>query len=438
MSVEQGGIQPRENLVAQEESLRVAPVTTAQELLARNYEESGNLSLGTDPLHIIAAQIPHSDSTEYLALFLTPLESHSFNQLLYEDSPNPRFGLDKYGVLDDWKMPDRDGQRLRYYKDLQDKHARLGKHWKEFERHRRLFLQVLEFDPSSLERMFDFESYEDVLNKAPQRFRQSLARVPISEDERAVRMQFIAFLKSHHQLTQRKWIHEASDEEILKRFQGWLNDNRLVRSFWKTLSSQERRHLLNTYSISPEATYIPDSTPPGFIYKNNTFEDVHMQPIGEGKVLIQAGNFLKAETVLKKDEYGRLLGWRFIPESVQTTNCVIPAIRWEKDSTGKRRFNFDSLDESFLAHSMSLMGEVPEGLTFDAQRFNTLVGLLAVAYLVPELRKRWPKDQSLVKEGRTNFMGPAQVPVLALQRSGQILRSEFFDRAEAYLESTAV
>lgn len=125
----------------------------------------------------------------------------------------------------------------------------------------------------------------------------------------------------------------------------------------------------------------------------------------------------------------------FVPEGLETSNVLVPAVRWVKHQDGHRDLNLDFLGDSESGSARDLL-TLPEGLPFDSRRVNLLTGLLAVAYFDPEVRRGWPKEMKLRRFGPKQFMGPAQVPVLALMRREQILDSKFFPAAEDYADRT--
>jgi hypothetical protein len=59
-----------------------------------------------------------------------------------------------------------------------------------------------------------------------------------------------------------------------------------------------------------------------------------------------------------------------------------------------------------------------------------LLGLLAVAYVSPHIRAKWPVKESVIKRGDTQFMGPAQVPTQALRHRDALSKSQLIRRAE--------
>ena len=63
--------------------------------------------------------------------------------------------------------------------------------------------------------------------------------------------------------------------------------------------------------------------------------------------------------------------------------------------------------------------------------FDTLVGLVTVPYLQTELTRRWPAWRPLVKGGKSNYIGPASVPIMSLMHRRALLNSSLIRAVEA-------
>lgn len=202
--------------------------------------------------------------------------------------------------------------------------------------------------------------------------------------------------------------------------------------FFNTLLGYEGRLREALNRFSGKLSQIEE---PGII--NTGTEGIKIQSKGSGRIQVNLDKLFKAEMDLEEDERGRLK-FRIFPETVGSTNFLIPVVRWRRSGIGKRSLVLDFLDESVSPLVKETLGldKIPEELDFDNRRLNPLLGVLSIAYFSPEVRKNWPKTQRLNKGGYQQFMGPAQVPVLALQRRNQILQSGFFSAAEEHVEKT--
>lgn len=123
---------------------------------------------------------------------------------------------------------------------------------------------------------------------------------------------------------------------------------------------------------------------------------------------------------------------------------LIPMIRWQRDAGGKRSYIFDVLsadrpfEESLRRFAIESSVKIDTESVFWVKHFSPLTGLLAVSYFTPEVRANWPQNQCLGTEPQKQFMGPAQVPVLALQRKEEILESQFFTACEEYAKEDRI
>ena len=95
-------------------------------------------------------------------------------------------------------------------------------------------------------------------------------------------------------------------------------------------------------------------------------------------------------------------------------------------------FEFDSPDDA-LVQALDSAGAIPHG--DHTPELNALLGLVTVPYFLPELRKNWPAWRPLVKDGKSNYIGPASVPMMALMHQRALLNSVFVRAAEEWLES---
>jgi hypothetical protein len=100
------------------------------------------------------------------------------------------------------------------------------------------------------------------------------------------------------------------------------------------------------------------------------------------------------------------------------TYRVAPVVSWETTADGKRRWLLDSIDTSPFQASSVL-------------HYDSLVGLVMLAYLQPALTKSWPAWRPLIKGGKSNYIGPASVPMMALLHRRSILNSRFIHAVEA-------
>lgn len=116
---------------------------------------------------------------------------------------------------------------------------------------------------------------------------------------------------------------------------------------------------------------------------------------------------------------------------------AVPVVTWAKSPSDSRSWQFDGLDPTF-AQALDELIPTLKGLNGSKwPQLDSLVGLVTVPYFLPGLHKNWPAWQPLVKNGKSNYIGPASVPVLALMHRRAILNSAFIMHAEECLDEAA-
>jgi len=137
-------------------------------------------------------------------------------------------------------------------------------------------------------------------------------------------------------------------------------------------------------------------------------------PVRQGKYEAEAIDLVRPDgtkaTVLVKGSIKRI---------DITGPTIHPAISWTRDNEGTRKFN---LERTKIQND-------DESVTY----IDSVVGVLCLAYLQPEIREDWPKRQGYRGAPYEQRMGVAQVPVLVLQpdMKTQLLSSELVEIAEA-------
>jgi hypothetical protein len=116
---------------------------------------------------------------------------------------------------------------------------------------------------------------------------------------------------------------------------------------------------------------------------------------------------------------------------------VMPAVIWSKRRDGKRGWDFEAGDGTPLRAAEELLASLVGAAMADRTRLDSLVGLVTIPYFLPELQRSWRAWQPLVRGGKSNYIGPASVPVVALMRRRSILNSAFTGCTEAYVRRSA-
>jgi hypothetical protein len=116
---------------------------------------------------------------------------------------------------------------------------------------------------------------------------------------------------------------------------------------------------------------------------------------------------------------------------------AVPVLTWVKSTEGVRSWRFDGLDPSLVSAIEELM-PILKGADGQTQpQPDPLVGLVTVSYFLPEVRKNWAAWQPLVKDGKSNYIGPASMFVIALRHRRALLNSVLIKRAEEYVDQAA-
>ena len=124
-----------------------------------------------------------------------------------------------------------------------------------------------------------------------------------------------------------------------------------------------------------------------------------------------------------------------IMEDRSENTRLVPVLRWHTTPDGTRRWLFDRPEphqEEAVRAAMS-----PEGPVDAHVSLSTLAGFLSVLYFQPELTEGWPEWKPLSPEGKSNYMGPAQVPVLALLNKDRLLPNPLTEGLEALTHEAA-
>jgi len=394
----------------------------ANELFGKKLQDAKRLSLTKSPINLFKLKRPGSASLEYGGIVLSKIDGTLLLKFLNAIAPVKSFG--KEGILDDWDMPDLEHQKTR----LQRHEKALGENWETFEKSREVLMKTLFFDPQlqGQRTAVEFNSLIGMTYKKLGRFAQSALD---SASPRELQEVFVSFIKQRRDIRERKWVGKEAVESSRERVSRWNE--------WRLIDLSEKFIAAGLGSEDPSIQKLVAN------HCNDTLGD-HRKitlEIMDGKVIVQVNKLLRGEVVFTPTSHGKKT-WSFRPETAVSANYLIPTIRWEKDRTGERRWILDFLDSPLAANCSQFIDPLPDDIQFDTRRFNPLIGLATIPYFIPSLRKDWPKHQA-IRDGEAkavgkgeggNFMGPAQVLVLALQRKNDSLITEFFDSAEEHIE----
>jgi hypothetical protein len=106
---------------------------------------------------------------------------------------------------------------------------------------------------------------------------------------------------------------------------------------------------------------------------------------------------------------------------------ALPVLSWSRREDGGRSWEFEppTLEVHNLIQSAAETVSRNQGAALD-----TLAGLITIPYFIPELHRKWQAWQPLTRGGKSNYVGPASVPVVALIHRRSLLNSAFVTSAE--------
>ena len=195
-----------------------------------------------------------------------------------------------------------------------------------------------------------------------------------------------------------------------------------------------RRALMDLlYTIAPYKAHGPDRF--ARVLDNWRLHDRAKTSSGSENLLLQHANSLK----LSWHEFTRHRDLFIAIFEDETENTrVVPILTWEKSPGAIRKWRFNDLDRN-LVQTLGQSVTILRGLDGEGQpEVDALVGLVTIPYFLPELRKNWAAWQPLVKNGKSNYIGPASMPVVSLMHRRALLNSAFIRNAEECIDTAAI
>lgn len=195
-----------------------------------------------------------------------------------------------------------------------------------------------------------------------------------------------------------------------------------------------RRGLMDLlYTIAPYKAHGPDRF--ARVLDNWRLHDRARTSSGSESLLLQHANSLKVswhEFARHRELFIALF------EDEGESRRVLPVVTWEKSQGGARKWRFDGLDRT-LVEALEKSVPILQGLSDSGQtELDSLVGLVSLPYFLPELRKNWRAWQPLVKNGKSNYIGPASMAVISLMHRRALLNSAFIRNAEKCIDASAI
>ena len=127
----------------------------------------------------------------------------------------------------------------------------------------------------------------------------------------------------------------------------------------------------------------------------------------------------------------RAVFFEIFADQTESTRAV-PVLTWETAVDGTRSWQLGAVGADVM-RAFEDAGAIPDPAS--SPQMDALLGLVTVPYFQPELRKNWPAWKPLVNGGKSNYIGPASVPMMALLHRRALLNSALVRSAEVWLDS---
>jgi len=331
------------------------------------------------------------------------------------------------GIIADWDVVDRAKTETRspYAANLVDLHQHLGDSWQEFMRSRGRWLSILvnEEPPRFGSRHAAYGS--------PFRRKDLVGIGTLAADTARARTESIDALIAGFETTgiddahsfvvssiqtainrNRNPHRQLSDEFKIRRHFGSMNPKtreNIIKRMFAGLEDHQVKALVDAVS---DAIYETIDTDEGCYYipKANLSRPFD-ESMSSAKV-VRKGMFeaMIVDLIIDRKHVHAMVPGSLKSDDPATT--VAPLLSW-RNVDGQREFIIERRTE----HT--------DGLIFH----DGVLGIMLAAYLSPDVTKDWPRTMS-IRGSREQVIGAAQVPVLALMRRAQLLKTDFVEAAE--------
>jgi hypothetical protein len=189
-----------------------------------------------------------------------------------------------------------------------------------------------------------------------------------------------------------------------------------------------RRALMDLlYTLAPYKAHGPDRF--ARVLDNWGIFDRAATNGGSHALFMQHANSLKTSWEVFGEH--RAVFFDIFADQTEGTRAV-PLLTWERAADGKRSWHFEAASNDLMQafeDACAIPGPAPR------PQMDAVLGLVTLPYFLPELRKNWPAWKPLVKDGKSNYIGPASVPMMALLHRRALLNSALVRSAELWLDS---
>lgn len=431
----------------------VAPPIQARELVTAQFSEPAGLTLLRAPIHVVRIN-SDSPQTEYMACIDRALTRSTFEPFLEGAAPykcSNRYGQRSFaidGVIADWRLPDLHGEGSDR---LNEMHSQaLGQHWQVFRASRELFMNTLTTpdvlpkhigdSPDRPLRSFN-EITADFLTKGvfmgSHDIREFFRRPEFAD----VREAIADIIKSMPKAEKSRRMKSANSETVLDQFSNFGQKNRVkyLRRLMHGADENVRNRIIQEYSAYAfDALVLPlldDEEPKTwYVKKAGAVEGVYDDVDRVWKTHLVYDTYSLEATAVRMGN-GSVRYVVLDHDTLRRKYFVKPLLHWRKSENGERTWDFDFLSRNQLPSQISELVDKDTLSEEDRDpRLNPLAGLISIAYFSPDIVKQWPAQVGLPGGRYSQTMGPAQVPVLAMMRSNDLLNSEFLANLELYAD----
>lgn len=365
-----------------------------------------------------------------------PLNGQQLLGFLKEIAPNKRLGETADAVISDWNILDRiQDPNAAFARRLVDLHKQLGSSWAEFAKSQPGFLSTMNAARMPyFDRLYYTSSIASLLPVDETLAERAFGDLVLSASTTILQILDI-FQKSgmpdadsfvlgalRSEVNKKRHLPQKSITRVdtmQRRFQSWHPSRK--RTFLKGLVSalsDEQHTIVMKRAVDElyDTFEFPDGKEyayPRSLLKNETLAEAFakrntaVDGVYEGQFIN-----LPPKRPGRRDRVDVLIpgSMRRIADGAK----ISPLISWQRDRNGVRKFVFER------------QTYIDDGVRFR----DGVLGALAVAYFSPDIRAEWPEEMS-IGDSRKQFMGAAQIPVLALLRQKQLLKSDFVEATES-------
>ena len=184
------------------------------------------------------------------------------------------------------------------------------------------------------------------------------------------------------------------------------------------------------YTLAPYQAHGPDRF--ARVIDNWHLHDRALTSSGSENLLLQHAASLK----LSWHEFARHRElYISVFEDLSEGTRLLPVLAWRRRPDGVRRWQFDAEGGELIRKMIQSTPVLADLVASDQVHPDALTGLVTIPYFLPESRRGWRAWQPLVKNGKSNYVGPASVPVVALMHRRALLNSAIVRSAEACIDA---